>query len=102
MLPATALVTVILFYPMLDLLRLSLTDATVAGTRYAYTLASYRALLTDVSFYGMVGVTVIFVTGSVTLQLVIGFAIAWLIDAAPPPRVRQARSSPASPSSARG
>ena len=37
---------------MLDLLRLSLTDATVAGTRYAYTLASYRALLTDASFYG--------------------------------------------------
>ena len=34
---------------MLDLLRLSLTDATVAGTRYAYTLASYRALLTDVT-----------------------------------------------------
>ena len=56
-LPATALVTIILFYPMLDLLRLSLTDATVAGTRYAYTLASYRALLTDTSFYGMVGVT---------------------------------------------
>jgi multiple sugar transport system permease protein len=81
-LPATALVTVILFYPMLDLLRLSLTDATVAGTRYAYTLASYRALFTDVSFYGMVVVTVIFVTASVTLQLVIGFAIAWLIDAA--------------------
>jgi multiple sugar transport system permease protein len=81
-LPATALVAVILFYPMLDLLRLSLTDATVAGTRYAYTLASYRALFTDVSFYGMVVVTVIFVTGSVTLQLVIGFAIAWLIDAA--------------------
>ena len=81
-LPATALVTVILFYPMLDLLRLSLTDATVAGTRYAYTLASYRALFTDVSFYGMVVVTVIFVTGSVTLQLIIGFAIAWLIDAA--------------------
>ena len=79
--PATTLVTIILFYPMLDLLRLSLTDATVAGTRYAYTLASYRALLTDASFYGMVGVTVIFVTGSVVLQLVIGFAIAWMIDA---------------------
>ena len=81
-LPATTLVTIILFYPMLDLLRLSLTDATVAGTKYGYTLASYQALLTDSSFYGMVGVTVIFVTGSVILQLVIGFAIAWLIDAA--------------------
>jgi multiple sugar transport system substrate-binding protein len=32
-LPAIALVTIILIYPMLDLVRLSLTDATVAGTR---------------------------------------------------------------------
>ena len=31
-LPAVALVTIILIYPMLDLLRLSLTDATVAGS----------------------------------------------------------------------
>ena len=38
-------------------------------------------MLTDASFYGMVLVTVIFVTGSVALQLIIGFAIAWLIDA---------------------
>jgi multiple sugar transport system substrate-binding protein len=81
-LPATALVTIMLFYPMIDLLRLSLTDATVTGHRYSYTLASYRALLTDASFYGMVIVTVIFVTGSVMLQLTVGFAIAWLIDAA--------------------
>jgi len=66
---------------MLDLLRLSLTDATVAGSRYAYTLESYRALMTDTSFYGMIGVTVIFVVGSVVLQLAIGFALAWLIDA---------------------
>jgi multiple sugar transport system substrate-binding protein len=80
-LPAIALVTIILIYPMLDLIRLSLTDATVAGTRYRYTLSSYRALLADGSFYGMVGVTVVFVAGSVLLQLVIGFGIAWLIDA---------------------
>jgi len=32
---------------MLDLLRLSLTDATVAGSRYAYTLESYRAMGSD-------------------------------------------------------
>jgi multiple sugar transport system substrate-binding protein len=81
-LPATAFVTVLLFYPMLDLIRLSLTNSTVAGSRYAYSLESYRALLTDGSFYGMVAVTVVFVTGSVLLQIVIGFGIAWLIDAA--------------------
>jgi multiple sugar transport system substrate-binding protein len=87
-LPAIALVTVILIYPMIDLVRLSLTDATVAGTRYTYTLDSYRALLTDPSFYGMVAVTAIFVAASVALQLTIGFAIAWLVDASRRRRVR--------------
>jgi multiple sugar transport system substrate-binding protein len=82
LLPAVALVTVILIYPMLDLVRLSLTDAAVAGTHYAYTFDSYRALLTDGAFYGMVAITAIFVAGSVALQLTLGFAIAWLIDAA--------------------
>jgi ABC-type sugar transport system permease subunit len=57
--------------------------------------------MTDTSFYGMIGVTVIFVVGSVVLQIVIGFAIAWLIDAAPAP-ARPARWSRASPSSAPG
>jgi multiple sugar transport system substrate-binding protein len=81
LLPALALVTVMLVYPMLELVRLSLTDATVAGTRYAYTLASYRTLLGGGAFYGMLGVTTLFVAGSVILQLAIGFALAWLIDA---------------------
>jgi multiple sugar transport system permease protein len=90
LLPALALVTVILIYPMLDLLRLSLTDATVAGTRYAYTTSSYRTLIADPAFYGMIAVTVVFVGASVILQLTIGFAVAWLIDAA---RRRRARGT---------
>ena len=80
--PATALVTIVLLYPILDLLRLSLTDATVAGRSYAYTASSYRALAGDPAFYAMIVVTAIFVAGSVLLQLTIGFALAWLIDAA--------------------
>jgi len=88
LIPALALVTVILLYPMLDLVRLSLTDATVAGTRYGYTGSSYRALVADPAFYGMIGVTVAFVAASVALQLTIGFAVAWLIDAARRRRVR--------------
>jgi multiple sugar transport system substrate-binding protein len=82
LLPALALVTVILVYPMLDVIRLSFTDAAVAGARYSYTADSYRALIADGGFYGMIVVTLIFVGGSVALQLTLGFAIAWLIDAA--------------------
>jgi hypothetical protein len=43
----------------------------------------------------MIGVTVIFVVGSVVLQIVIGFAIAWLIDAGR--RRRRARHSRRAP-----
>ncbi|HJZ72773.1 MAG TPA: extracellular solute-binding protein [Vicinamibacterales bacterium] len=82
LIPALALVTVILIYPMLDLLRLSWTDATLAGTHYTYTASTYRTLVEDPAFYGMLAVTVVFVAASVVLQLTIGFAVAWLIDAA--------------------
>jgi multiple sugar transport system substrate-binding protein len=80
-LPAIALVALILLYPMFDLLRLSMTDSTVAAARYSYTASSYRDLLGDAAFYGMAGVTVVFVAASVALQLTLGFALAWLIDA---------------------
>ena len=56
LLPATALVTIML---VLSDARPAAAVASptrrVAGLAYAYTLASYRALLTDASFYGMVG-----------------------------------------------
>jgi multiple sugar transport system substrate-binding protein len=81
-LPAVALVTIVLIYPMLDLVRLSLTNATIAATHYSYTLDTYSRLLRDPAFYGMTATTCVFVAASVVLQLTIGFATAWLIDAA--------------------
>ena len=80
--PALILVTAVLVYPMLDLLRLAFTDTRTAGTGYAYTLASFRDLLADPAFYGMMGVTLVFVASSVALQLGLGLGIALLIDAA--------------------
>jgi multiple sugar transport system permease protein len=80
--PALALVTAALVYPMLDLLRLSFTDTRTAGAAYSYTTASFRELLTDPAFFGMIGVTLVFVASSVTLQLGLGLGIALLIDAA--------------------
>jgi multiple sugar transport system substrate-binding protein len=80
-LPAIALVALILLYPLLDLVRLSLTDSAMASARYSYTLASYRAVAGDTAFYAMAGVTIVFVAASVALQLAIGFVLAWLIDA---------------------
>jgi len=80
--PALVLVTAVLVYPMLDVLRLSFTDARTAGAGYSYTFATFRDLLSDPAFYGMVWVTLAFVASSVALQLGLGLAIALLIDAA--------------------
>ena len=58
-LPAVALVDAHPVYPMLDLMRLSFTDSTVAGTRlHATRSAAIATCSATRSFYGMVGVTV--------------------------------------------
>jgi multiple sugar transport system permease protein len=80
--PALVLVVAVLVYPMLDLVRLAFTDTRTHGAAYCYTLGSFRALFADPAFYGMVGVTLVFVASSVALQLGLGLGIALLIDAA--------------------
>jgi multiple sugar transport system substrate-binding protein len=80
--PALVLVAAVLVYPMLDLVRLAFTDTRTHGAAYSYTTASFRALFADPAFYGMVGVTLVFVASSVALQLGLGLGIALLIDAA--------------------
>jgi ABC-type sugar transport system permease subunit len=80
-LPAVALVTIILIYPMLDCCGVAHRRD---GGRQPLSLHLREPIAPcspTGSFYGMVGVTAIFVAGSVVLQLAIGFALAWLIDA---------------------
>ena len=57
------------------------------GSAYRYTLQGFRALAGDPEFYGMIGVTLIFVGASVALQLGLGLLLAWLFDAAERRRV---------------
>ena len=80
--PAMALAAAFLVYPMLELIRLSATNATTEGAGYAYTASSLVSVATDPELPGMLFVTVLFVTASVVLQLVIGLGLAVLIDAA--------------------
>ncbi|MEO5763106.1 MAG: extracellular solute-binding protein [Vicinamibacteria bacterium] len=80
--PAVALATAFLLYPMLELIRLSVTNATTEGAAYKYTASSLTSVATDPELPGMLVVTLIFVTASVLLQLLIGLALAVLIDAA--------------------
>ena len=64
---------------MLDVVRLSFTDAGDAGAPVHTTLASYRAVFGSPEFGGMVRVTAIFVTASIIGQLVFGMLIAVLV-----------------------
>jgi multiple sugar transport system substrate-binding protein len=80
--PAVGLSAAFLLYPMLDLVRLALTDARTHGAGYAYTLSSLLGLLRDPDFRGMVVVTLVFVGASVALQLGLGLLLAVLVDAA--------------------
>jgi multiple sugar transport system substrate-binding protein len=85
--PAIVLVAVFLLYPILELVRIALTDMGAPGGPYRYTLQGFRALAGDPQFYGMIGVTLVFVVASVGLQLGLGLLLAWLFDAAERRRV---------------
>ena len=84
---AIALTTLVLVYPILELVRVSLTDTSVPGGPYRYTVAGFRSLLGDPQFYQMVGVTLVFLVCSVALQMGLGMMLAWLFDAAQRRRV---------------
>jgi multiple sugar transport system permease protein len=77
--PLFLLLGVLYLYPLLDVVRLSFTDAGDASATPHYTLASYRAVLGSPEFTGMVRVTAIFVVASIIGQLVCGMLIAVLV-----------------------
>jgi len=80
--PALVVIAALVAFPMLDLVRLSFTNTRTHGLAYAYTLESYRGVLGDPAFPGMVAVTLVFLATSVTLQMGMGLGIAVLLDAA--------------------
>ena len=79
--PAAAITGIVLLYPIFELFRLAATNTGAPGTAYAYTLDGVRSLAADPEFLGMVGVTLVFVTACVALQMVLGLLLAWLFDA---------------------
>jgi multiple sugar transport system permease protein len=77
--PLCLLLATLYLYPLIDVTRLSLTDATDAATPAHYTLASYRSVLGSSEFLAMMRVTGIFVAASIAGQLVFGMLIAVLV-----------------------
>jgi multiple sugar transport system permease protein len=66
-------------YPLVEVIRLSFTDAGSATQGYRYSLDSYAAILASPDVQSMVAVTAIFVVASVVGQLLGGLLIATLL-----------------------
>ncbi|WP_158889641.1 carbohydrate ABC transporter permease [Amycolatopsis anabasis] len=83
MLPLGAVLLLVFVYPLVEIVRLSFTDATlVAGEPYSYTAAPYRSVVAGQDFADILRITFLFVVFSVVFQLLLGFAIALLVDTA--------------------
>ncbi|WP_031468326.1 carbohydrate ABC transporter permease [Sciscionella sediminilitoris] len=81
LIPLGALLLVVFGYPIVEIVRLSFTDATmVSGEPYSYTGSAYRSVVTGPDFADTLRVTFLFVVFSVVFQLLLGLLIALLVD----------------------
>lgn len=83
LLPLGAILTLVLLYPLVEIVRLSFTDASlVSGESYHVTASAYRSLVLADDFRHTLGITFLFVLFSTVFQLGLGLAAALLINGA--------------------
>jgi multiple sugar transport system substrate-binding protein len=80
--PALLLTGLFLGYPLLDLLRVALSDARTGQAPARYGLVSFAEVLADREFHGMLGATLVFVGACVALQMGLGLLLSVALDAA--------------------
>lgn len=77
--PAILVLGIFYLYPVIDVIRLSFTDATLIGDHENYTMASIVSALTSPRLPGVLLATLIFVGGSVVGQQLLGLIIALVV-----------------------
>ena len=77
--PLILFIALFYLYPLIEVVRLSFTNAGAATQGYQYSTASYAAILTSPDVKTMLAVTAIFVGFSVAGQLLVGLAVAALL-----------------------
>ena len=82
LLPAIAFLLIFYTWPLIDVIRLSFTDAKLIGGSDDFSLASYRRLFLDPATTRALTITVMFALGSVILKLTLGMLLALAMDAA--------------------
>src|SRR3954447_15515149 len=70
--PLLAVVTLFYLYPAFEVLRSSVTDASLLKANYHYTLNTFAHVLSDPVLYTVIKTTAIFVLASIVLQLILG------------------------------
>ena len=83
--PTLAFIGLIVAWPLLETIRLSFTDASLAGETYVG-LKNYAGLMRSAQFYDIVGRTFFWMFVSVGLKLIVGLIGATLLNAAVPGR----------------
>ncbi len=78
----TVLLLAVFVYPMVEIVRLSFTEAGLIEPVQDYTLGSYADVLGSAGFARTLRVTFLFVVASIVFQILLGLAIALLIDEA--------------------
>jgi multiple sugar transport system permease protein len=81
LLPAIVFLALFYTYPLLDVIRLSFTNARLIGGDVAYGFDSYRKLLLDPATGRSLQITLTFAIGTVLLKLTIGMLLAVGMDA---------------------
>lgn len=80
LLPLLIVLFAFFFVPMLDVIRLSFTNSSLTKLKYVYTFKSYKKVLKDTAFPGILNATFVFVAVSVVFQFLLGFIIAYCVD----------------------
>jgi multiple sugar transport system permease protein len=88
--PLLVIATVFFLWPVANVIRLAFTDSSLLRSGYAYTLQTFSQTLTDPALPGVLAVTAVFVAASVAGQLVLGLAIALVMQRAVARRLRGA------------
>jgi multiple sugar transport system permease protein len=80
-LPLVIVLAAFYLYPTLDVIRTSFTDAKMTDKSYTYTFNSYIRIFASAPFWESLWHTFIFVAISVIFQFLLGFIIAYTVDA---------------------
>ena len=80
--PLITVATLFFLWPMLNVIRIAFTDTTLLRDGYSYTLQTFSQTLSDPGLPRVIGVTAVFVGASVAGQLLLGLAIALIMQRA--------------------